>query len=142
MTLLAAKFLIMTSLDLDTIRQKMDQSPKQQNKKHIQKDMQKQSNGIGRSTRENYRETPPSRRFRFQNQRLTETYRSQEEEGFIRAPPFRRSSTPRYQTIFFGLCYACNNFGQKVVNCRANNRNINNLEIHTQKGYPTRPSET
>jgi hypothetical protein len=28
------------------------------------------------------------------------------------------------------------------VNCRANNRNINNFEIHTQKGYPTRPSET
>jgi hypothetical protein len=36
----------------------------------------------------------------------------QEEEGFIREHPFRRSSTTRYQTIFFGLCYACNNFGQ------------------------------
>jgi transposase InsO family protein len=68
--------------------------------------------------------------------------RPQEEEGFIRVPPFRRSSTPRYQTIFFGLCYACNNFGHKVVNCRANNRNINNFESHTQKGYPRRPSET
>jgi hypothetical protein len=59
----------------------------------------------------------------------------QEEEGFIRAPHFRRSSTTRYQTIFFGLCYACNNlffglcyacnnFGHKVVNCRANNTGI------------------
>jgi hypothetical protein len=28
------------------------------------------------------------------------------------------------------------------VNCRANNKNINNFEIHTQKGYPRRPSET
>jgi hypothetical protein len=90
--------------------------------------------------KEDYRDTPPPRRFRFQNQQ--QTYRPQEEEGFIRAPPFRRSSTPRYQTIFFGLCYACNNFGHKVVNCRANNRNINNFESHTQKGYPRRPSET
>jgi hypothetical protein len=92
--------------------------------------------------RENYRDTPPPRRFIFQNQQPTEIDRSQEEEGFIRAPPFRISSTPRYQTIFFGLCYACNNFGHKAVNCRANNRNINNFESHTQKGYPRRPSET
>jgi hypothetical protein len=28
------------------------------------------------------------------------------------------------------------------MNCRANNRNINNFESHTQKGYPRRPSET
>jgi hypothetical protein len=50
MTLSTVKGLIMTSMDLDTIRQKRDQAPKQQNKKHIQKDMQKQSKGIGRST--------------------------------------------------------------------------------------------
>ena len=68
--------------------------------------------------------------------------RPQEEEGFTRAPPFRRSSTPRYQTIFFGLCYACNNFGHKAVNCRANNRNNNNFESYTQRGYSRRPSET
>ena len=42
---------IMTSLDLDTIRQKKDQAPKQQSKKHIQKAMHKQSKGIGRYTR-------------------------------------------------------------------------------------------
>jgi hypothetical protein len=41
----------MTSPDLDTIRQKMDQALKQQNNKHIQKSMQKQSKGIGRSTK-------------------------------------------------------------------------------------------
>jgi hypothetical protein len=48
------------------------------------------------------------RKFRFQNQQPID--RPQEEEEFIRVPPFRRSSTPRSQTIFFGLCYACNNF--------------------------------
>jgi hypothetical protein len=90
--------------------------------------------------KEDYRDTPPPRRFRFQNQQQTD--RPQEEEGFIRAPSFRRSSTPRYQTIFFGLCYACNNFGHKVVNCRANNMNNNNFESHTQRGYSRRPSET
>jgi hypothetical protein len=91
--------------------------------------------------REIYKDTPP-RRSIFQNQRPIETNRSQEEEGFIRAPPFRISSTPMYQTIFFALCYACNNFGHKGVNDRANNRNINNFESHTQKGYPRQPSET
>jgi hypothetical protein len=50
MTLSTIKGLIMTSPDLDTIRQKMDQDPKQQNKKHIQKAMHKQSKGIGMST--------------------------------------------------------------------------------------------
>jgi hypothetical protein len=51
MTLSVVKNLIMTSPDLDTIRQKNDQDLKQQSKKHIQKSMQKQSRGIGRSTR-------------------------------------------------------------------------------------------
>jgi hypothetical protein len=81
--------------------------------------------------KEDYRDTPPPRRFRFQNQQ--HTYRPQEEEGFIRAPPFKRSSTPRYQTIFFGLCYACNNFGHKAVNCRANNMNNKKFESYTQR---------
>jgi hypothetical protein len=70
------------------------------------------------------------------------TDRPQEEEGFTRALPFRRSSTPKYQTIFFGLCYACNDFGHKAVNWRANNRNKNNFEIYTQRGYSRRSSET
>jgi hypothetical protein len=90
--------------------------------------------------KEYYRDSPPPRRFRFQNQQQIEM--PQEEEGFIRAPHFIRSSTTRYQTIFFGLCYACNNFGHKVVNCRANNKNNNYFESHTQRGYSRRPSET
>jgi hypothetical protein len=71
--------------------------------------------------KEYYRDTPPPRRFIFQNQRPTD--RPREEEGFKRENPFRISSTPRYQTIFFGLCYACNNFGHKDMNCKDNNRN-------------------
>jgi hypothetical protein len=90
--------------------------------------------------KEDYRDTPPPRGFRFQNQQQKDE--PQEEEGFIRAPPFIISSTPKYQIIFFGLCYACNNFGHKAVNCRANNRNNNNFESHTQRGYSRRPSET
>jgi hypothetical protein len=90
--------------------------------------------------KEDYRDTPPPRRFIFQNQQQID--RPQEEEGFIRAPSFRISSTPRYQTILFGLCYTCNNFGHKDVNCRANNRNNNKFKSHTQRGYSRRPSET
>jgi hypothetical protein len=41
--------------------------------------------------KEDYRDTPPPRRLKFQNQQQTD--RPQEEEGFIRAPPFRISST-------------------------------------------------
>jgi hypothetical protein len=51
MTLSTIKNLILTSPNLDTIRQKRDQAPKQQSKKQIQKSMQKQSKGIGRYTR-------------------------------------------------------------------------------------------
>jgi hypothetical protein len=51
MTLSIVKKLIMTSPDLDTIRKKMDQAPKQHNKKHIQKAMKKPSKGIGRFTK-------------------------------------------------------------------------------------------
>jgi hypothetical protein len=140
MTLSTIKHLILTSLDLDTIKQKRDQAPKQHSKKQIQNVMQKQSKGIQKIYKEDYRDTPPPRRFRFQNQQQID--RPQEEEGFIRAPPFIISSSTRYQTIFFGLCYACNNFGHKSVNCRANNRNNNYFESHTQKGYSRRPSET
>jgi hypothetical protein len=51
MTLSVVKNLILTNLDLDTIRRKRDQAPKQQSKKQIQKAMHKQSKMIGRYTR-------------------------------------------------------------------------------------------
>jgi hypothetical protein len=46
MTLSTIRNIILTRLELDTIRQKMDQAPKQQSKKHIQKSMQKKSKEI------------------------------------------------------------------------------------------------
>ena len=32
------------------------------------------------------------------------------------APP-RRPPMPRYQSFFSGLCYACNNYGHKAIDC-------------------------
>ena len=32
--------------------------------------------------------------------------------------PSRRPPMPRYQNLFFGLCYTCNNYGHKAINCR------------------------
>ena len=34
---------------------------------------------------------------------------------------------PRYQSFFSGLCYACNNYGHKVVDCRTYTRYRYNL---------------
>jgi hypothetical protein len=51
MTLSVVKNLILTSPDLDTIRQKRYQAPKKQSKKQIQRAMQKQSKRIGGYTR-------------------------------------------------------------------------------------------
>ena len=31
----------------------------------------------------------------------------------------RKPMSSRYQQIFFGHCYPCNNFGHKALNCRA-----------------------
>jgi hypothetical protein len=92
--------------------------------------------------KKDHRDTPPPKIFRFQNQRQSETRRPQEEDEFRRVTNFRRSTTPKYQTIFLGLCYSCNNFGHKVVNCRANNMNRNNRESYAQNDYSRRPSET
>jgi hypothetical protein len=33
------------------------------------------------------------------------------------APP-RRPPMPRYQSFFSGLCYACNNYVHKAIDCR------------------------
>ena len=32
--------------------------------------------------------------------------------------PSRRPPMPRYQSLFFGLCYAANNYGHKAIDCR------------------------
>jgi hypothetical protein len=44
--------------------------------------------------------------------------------------------------MLLGLCYSCNNFGHKAVNCRENNRNKDNQEIYAENDYSRRPSET
>ena len=31
----------------------------------------------------------------------------------------RRTPMPRYQRFFLGLCYACNNYGHKAIDCKA-----------------------
>ena len=36
--------------------------------------------------------------------------------------PSRRPPMPRYQNFFSGLCYACNNYGHKVINCKTYTR--------------------
>ena len=46
-------------------------------------------------------------------------------EYFRRYAPTRRPPRPRYQIFFLGLCYSCNNYGHKAVNCRAYAWNIN-----------------
>jgi hypothetical protein len=66
----------------------------------------------------------------------------QSRQNFKRTTPKRRSFTPMYANLFYGLCYACNNFGHKAVICRANSMNIKKIETHTQNGYPRRSSET
>ena len=42
-----------------------------------------------------------------------------------RHTPIRRPPIPRYQSIFLGLCYACNNYGHKAIDCRVYARNRN-----------------
>ena len=43
----------------------------------------------------------------------------------IRHAPSRRPPMSRYQNFFYGLCYACNNYGHKVMDCRTYTRYIN-----------------
>ena len=31
--------------------------------------------------------------------------------------PVRRPPMPKYQGFFSGLCYACNNYGHKAIDC-------------------------
>jgi hypothetical protein len=65
MTLSAFKSLIITSLDLNTIRQKRDQSPKQQKKKSYPKIYEETIRGDRKTYKEDYSDTPPPRRLIF-----------------------------------------------------------------------------
>jgi hypothetical protein len=56
----------------------------------------------------------------------------EEDHDFRRTTPTRRPPTPRYQNIFLVLCYSCNNFGHKGINCRtyAKGRNTWNISSY------------
>jgi hypothetical protein len=43
---------------------------------------------------------------------------------FRRTTPQRRSFTPRYVSFFYGHCFYCTNFGHKVADCGAYERNV------------------
>jgi len=51
--------------------------------------------------------------------------------------PSTRPLTLRYQNIFLGVCYSCNNFGQKVINSRvyARGRNTRNSYENPKNYY-------
>ena len=42
-----------------------------------------------------------------------------------RHAPSRRPPMSRYQNFFYVLCYACNNYGHKAIDCRTYTRYIN-----------------
>jgi hypothetical protein len=41
-----------------------------------------------------------------------------------------RSLTPNYVNFFYGICFYCNNFGHKVVDCRAYKRNVQKINAY------------
>ena len=63
------------------------------------------------------------RRTRNQQPILKKT--QEENHDYRRTTPPRRPSLLRYQNFFFGICYSCNNFGHKAIDCRAYGRNRN-----------------
>jgi hypothetical protein len=88
---------------------------------------------------EDYRRVAPPRRSKTHNQQPT-MERTQEED-YKRVAPLRISPTLRYQTIFLGLCYSCNNFGHKAINCRAYAKNKSNYEGYSRNNYLRNPHE-
>jgi hypothetical protein len=76
--------------------------------------------------------------FRINNQQWKELKKKITEEQHHS----RRSPTLRYQTIFLGLCYSCNNFGHKAINCRAYAKNRSNYEGYSRmNNYLRKPHE-
>jgi hypothetical protein len=46
------------------------------------------------------------------------SHKNNKNEFKIVVPP-RRPFTNRYQNLFLGYCFSCNNFGHKAIDCRA-----------------------
>ena len=139
MTLSVVKNLILTSPELDTIRQKMDQALKQQSKKQIQKVMQKQAKGIRDIQGKLWGHSSTKK---IQISESTTNRQASRRRRIHKSTSFHKIFNYQVSNYIFCLCYACNNFGHKAMNCRANSRNSNNFESYTQRYYSRRPSET
>jgi hypothetical protein len=60
----------------------------------------------------------------FKPQRSFNHDHDKSKKKFRRTAPQRRSSTPRYENLFYGHCFYCTNFGHKVADCRDYRRNV------------------
>jgi hypothetical protein len=56
--------------------------------------------------------------------------RDQLRHEFKRTTSQRGSLASRYQSFFPGYCFTCNNFGHKVVDCRAYGRNVQARDVY------------
>jgi len=64
------------------------------------------------------------RQFTFRQQRRFNYDHDHPRHEFIRTTSQRGLSTPRYQSVFYGYCFYCSNFGHKVVDYKSYGRNI------------------
>jgi hypothetical protein len=73
------------------------------------------------------------------NQQQTDHSLQEDKDKYRRATPSRRYSIIRYQSIFFGHCFSCTNFGHKEIDCKAYRRNDslrNRRKIHNDGHAP------
>jgi hypothetical protein len=69
-------------------------------------------------------DTSPRRPYLFNTQRILNHDHDHSRQKFRRTTPKTRSFTPRYANCFYGHCFYCTNFGNKVANCRDYKRNV------------------
>jgi hypothetical protein len=78
------------------------------------------------------------------NSRVKDHDQSRHDKKASQRSPFqRRPSAPRYQSLFPGYCFSCNNFGHKAIDCKAYARNTqvrnrgiyNNVECYKCHNY-------
>jgi hypothetical protein len=89
-------------------------------KKEECKPLKKNILEVQKTQEEDYRRRPST----FKPQRSLNHDHDQSRKEFRRTTPQRRSFTPRYVNLFYGHCFYCTNFGHKVANCRAYERNV------------------
>jgi hypothetical protein len=57
------------------------------------------------------------------NQKKTNFLLKKDKYEFRSVASSRRPFTTRYQNLFLGYCFSCNNFGHKAIDCKAYGRN-------------------